>query len=267
MQDSTAIEKSNRADLAFGFQLLGDYARFICDAVCYRYQEVINGCAGFIKTFDDLYARSLQAMTSEELAASNKEAYTNVQDFRKYLLTVLKGQIDQNIVIHENPQTMNMMVNTTELLLDGLAAYMRGEYPDTSTLATVWMENILITALDIENHIGNLYFEKKTKAREFAELFLKLHMKSLTLDGMRRTGMKDFPALTEFYGEIQLAMVGYAELLVDLIRLISDKKYTGMLTLLDVDSTYRRACFFMTKLSQISDIPAPVCDPASPRMG
>lgn len=265
MQDNTTIGKSNRADLAFGTQLLGDYARFICDAICYKFESEINGCKKFIETFDGLYAETLHAMTSEELAAINAKVYRDLQAFRKYLLSILQAQIKQEVLIHMNPQTLNMMVNTTELLLDGLAAYMRGEYPDTSTLTTVWLENMTITALDIENHVGNLYFEQKNKARDFAELFLKLHMKSQTLDGMRRTGLKDFPAMNEFYDEIQKAMIGYAEFLVDLIRLIADKKYTGALTLLDVDSTYRRACFFTTKLSQISAIPAPACNPAAGR--
>ncbi len=244
---------------------MGDYARFICDAICYKFESDIDGCKEFITVFDSLYTETLHTMTDEELAARNKKAYKNVQEFRKYLLSILKEQIEQELLIHMNPQTLSMMVNTTELLLDGLAAYMRGEYPDTSTLTTEWLENMMISSLAIENHIGNLYFEQKNKARDFAELFLKLHMKSHTLDGMRRTGLKDFPAMSELYDEIQKAMIGYAEFLVDLTRLIADKKYTGALSLLNVDSTYRRACFFMIKLSQISTVPAPACNPAAGR--
>lgn len=266
MEDDTAIRKSNRGDLAFGSQLLGDYARFLCDAICYRFKTEIGRCQGFIKTFDDLYAKFVKETAGGEMAALNAQVYADMQAFRKYILDILRKQIAQEIIVYLNPQYLNMVVNSTELLLDGLASYMRGEYPDTTKLTSTWLENMFITVLTIENRIGDLYFEQKTKAEEFAELFLKLHMKSQTLDGMRRTGLKGFPALTEFYDEIQRAMADYAGFLIDLIRLISEQKYTGMLTLLEVDSIYRRACFFMTKLSKISTIAAPVCDPASPRM-
>lgn len=265
MADNKSIVESNIDDLQFGFQLLGDYARFIRDALSTQAKSEIEKTLAFITVFDDFYAKSRQTLSDDQLKELNGQAFELVQEFRKFILQILRQQISKTIVINLNPNFLNMMVNTAELLLDGLSAYMRNTFPDTTNLASTWLQNIYITTLTIQDKLGILYFEEKTKAGEFAAIFINLYNKSLILDGLRRTGLDNFPAFNQFYNQIQFNMIAYAEYLVDLINIILKKEYVGMLTLLDIDSMYRRACFFMTKLSLISDIQAPVCDSASPR--
>lgn len=266
MAERTNIETSNIKDLQFGFQLLGDDARFIHIALSSQAKDEIKKAQEFITLFDDLYAKSRQPLSASQLKELNQLAFQKVQDIRKYILQILRQQISKTIVINLNPNYLNMMVNTTELLLDGLSAYMRNTFPDTTNLASTWLQNIYITTLTIQDKLGILYFEERTKAGAFAAIFTNLYNKSLILDGLRRTGLNNIPAFNRFYNQIQNHMIAYAEYLVDLINIITKKEYVGMLTLLDVDSMYRRACFFMTKLSLISEIKAPVCDPAGPRL-
>jgi hypothetical protein len=265
MENSISIHTSNINDLQFGFQLLGDYARFILNAIGPGSISEAEKAREFIALFDGRYARSRQTLSSDELKQLNRQAFEDVQEFRKYVLQILRLQISRTIVINLKPQTLNMMTNTTELLLDGLSAYMRNAFPDTAHLTSTWLQNIHITALDIQDKLGILYFEEKAKAGGFADRFFDLFNKSLIIDGMRRTGLENLPAFKQFFNQIRKNMLAYAEYLVDLTVMISAKEYVGMLTLLEVDSTYRRVCFFITKLSLISEIEPPVCDPAGPR--
>ena len=266
MANNKDIVSSNIDDLQFGFQLLGDYSRFIRDALSCQAMTETEKAQEFITVFDELYTKSRQLLSSDHMKDLNGQAFQSVQEFRKYILQLLKKQISKTIKINLNPPSLNMMVNTTELLLDGLSAYMRNTFPDTTHLTSTWLQDIYIAILNIHDKIGVLYFEDRAKAEEFAKFFLNLYSKSLILDGLCRTGLEKIPAFNQFYNQIQKHMIRYAEFLVELINLLIKKECIGMLTLLDVDSMYRRACFFMTKLSLISDIQAPVCDPASPRM-
>ncbi len=265
MENSTTFETSNLTDLKFGFQLLGDYARFISNALSPESAAEAQKAKAFIALFDEMYTKSGNALSGTKLADLNRQAFQDVQDFRKYALQVLRGQISKTIIISLDPQTLNMMVNTAELLLDGLGAYMRNTFPDTSHLTSTWLQNIYTSTLLIQDRLGILFYGAREKAGEFANTFLHLYNKSLMLDGMRRTGLDKIAPFGHFCKEIKSQLTSYAEYLVDLISLITNNEYIGLLTLLEVDSIYRRVCFFLTKLAQISEIKAPACDPTAPR--
>jgi hypothetical protein len=266
MPDEITLDKSNIRDLQFGSQVLGDYAIFIHDALAPGETVQIKQASKFISLFNDLFAKSKEPLSVEQLAALNKKTFQDVQDIRKYILNILKLQINKNIIINLHTQNLNMMVTTSELLLDGLNGYMHDKFPNPSNLSSTWLQNIYITTLTLQDRLGILHFEERNKAGGFADTFLNLFSKSIVLDGMRRTGLTDFPALHQFYREIYNTMVSYATFLVDLINIISKNEYTGILTLLHIDNIYRRVCFFMTQLARVSDIPKPVCDSTSPRM-
>lgn len=255
-------------DSRFWLQLLGDHARLVFRSLSPDETQEASEAQGFIARLDGLLEEARKSGGKEALKSLSGRAEKAAQDFRKYILHLLKRQITGDLSIDLNPATLSMIVNSAEIYLDILRAYLAGRQPSFNALIlySFWLQNIYIDSLNIQNDIGILYFEERQKAGEFADLFLKLYNTASIIDGLHRTGLNDFPAQDKFNDQVQGTMIAYAEYLVDLINLIAGHQYIGGLSLLFVDSTYRQLCYFMTKLSEVSTVKAPVCDPSSPRM-
>ncbi len=177
------IKNVNETDNMFWLQLMGDYARFIFDALSPSEATEAARAQEFIKLMDSLLARARMSQTDGELQELNKDAYAAMQDFRKYILYLARLQLT-----------------------------------------------------------GHLVFS------------------------LRRTGVNEYPALTSLNSDTAMVMIKYAQFLVELINLMHEKKVLGNLTILYLDSMYRQLCYYITELSKVSSVQAPVCDPASPRM-
>ncbi len=255
-------------DNRFWLQLMGDHARLVFKSLSPDEKQEIGEAQSFITRLDGLLEEARK--NPEEKAQINLggRAEKAAQDFRKYILHLLKRQITGDLAIDLNPATLSMIVNSAEIFIDVLNAYLKGRLPSFNALIlySFWLQNIYIDSLNIQKDIGILYFEERQKAGEFADLFLKLYNTASIIDGLHRTGLSAFPAQDKFNDQVQGTMIAYAEYLVDLIKLIVNNQYIGSLSLLFVDSTYRQLCYFMTKLSEVSTVKPPVCDPTSPRM-
>ncbi len=262
------IETNPEFQNQFWLQIMGDHARFILTPLSPIETEETDRVKSFIQLFDGLLAQARQTLTDEQKNKLNQDAYKTVQDFRKYILHLIKRQITGNIRMNLNPAPLNMMVNYAELYLNILHSFKEGSIPAMyiTTISSIWLHNIYIQALMIQQELGIVFFRERKQAFDFANLFLDLYSKSIILDGLRRTGENDFPALVEFTLQINETMREYAEYLVDLLNLIRTKKYIGMLNNLDVDDMYRKICYYMIQLSNVSEIRPPVCDPTSPRL-
>lgn len=263
-------EKQNQIvfDSRFWLQLLGDRARLVFRSLSPDEIQEAQTVNQFIADLDALLKEARKELTEDALKSLGKRAERSVQDFRKYILYFLRRQITGDLVIDVNPATLNMIVNSAEIYLGILNAYLKGSQLSFNSLilASIWLQNVYIDSIVIQNDIGIIYYEERQRAGEFASLFLNHYYTATIMDGLHRTGLSSFPALDKFNDQVQRIMISYAEYLVDLIYLITKIEYIGSLSLLFVDSTYRQVCYYMTKLSEVSAIKPPACDPSSPRM-
>jgi hypothetical protein len=260
-------QNQNFFDNRFWLQLLGDRSRLILKSLSPTETTEVQQTQRFILLFDNLLNRARQNPTEDKLKQLNQEAERTTQDFRKYILHLLKRQMIEELSIDINPATFNMIVNSAEMYLEILSFYRQNIIPSFNSvvLTSKWLQNIYIDTLILQNDIGIMYCTERDRAGEFAKLFLNLYYTSVMLDGLRRTGLDKFPALEQFNDQLQENLERFAEYLVDLIHKIPEKRYIGKISLLFVDSTYRQVCYYMIRLSEVSTIKPPVCDPTSLR--
>ena len=57
----------------------------------------------------------------------------------------------------------------------------------------------------------------------------------------------------------------FKKFLKELEELVRSKKVLGSLQPLLLDHMYREECYYLTKLSFVSEVKAPECDPTKPR--
>jgi hypothetical protein len=250
----------------FWLQVLGDYSRFMRNTIYVTAADEINRSIGFITQLDELLARSRLTFSDEQLKVFNQQAYQAVQDFRKFILSIIRKQITEKNIIVMTPAILNEYVNDTERYLDILDTYMKNNTilnPVSDSIT--WLMKIYIGTMHLQDSIGISFIEYKRKAGALADIVLDLYLRAYVTIGLRRTNLRTYPALEQLMVDIQSQMTVYAEYLVDLIRLLKEKKLLGSITLLDLDNQYRQLCYYLTKLSMFSEIRPPVCDPTSPR--
>lgn len=262
------IAKMNDADNQFWLQVMGDHARFILDALSYREAAEIESAKQMIPLLDGLLARAREIKTEQQRKELNEQAYRAVQDFRRYVLLLIRRQLSEKIILSLRPSFLNHIVNDAEQHLDALGAYMRNKVPvfDAASISMVWLTNMYVNALTMSDGLDATAFnEHKAGAMLLAQSFLDLYFKAFVINGLRRSGLDDFPSLRGFTEDVLIKMQEFAEYIVDLTALMEKKKILGNLTILYLDNMYRQLCYYLTKLSMVSHIKPPVCDPAAPR--
>jgi hypothetical protein len=206
-------------------------------------------------------------MTGKQLNDLNRKAYQAVQDFRRYLLNIMRQQIGERTVINMTPEVQNVYVNEAEQYLDILGAFMQNsEHVYNAAAESIkWLLNLYTATVYLEQSIGVSFVDYKEEARKFAHNFLVLYLRSYEIHGLLRTGLKEMPVLDQLSDDIQKEITRFAEFIFNLIKLKEQKKFFGSVTLLYLDSTYRQLCYFMSRLSIVSSIKPPSCDPTAPR--
>lgn len=257
-------ERSNAAENRFWLQVMGDKARFILNALHGQMPAEEEQANKFIILFDDLLAQSRQEV---DQSALNPKAFNATQDFRRFILQIVREQVSQKNIIEISPSYLNVYVNETELYLDVLSQVSKNSEYKIDALNEIlrWSIDGYIGVIYIKEKIGVTFLEYKNKAQVFADSFLVFYMRAYVFNGLRRTGLMDYPSLQVFYKEIANMILKYAEFLVDIITLTEKKQYLGNLSMLDVDNMYRIVCYVMNELSTVIKINPPACDPASPR--
>lgn len=255
---------TQRDENRFWLQVMGDKARIMRKEMYSAETDLIRRAGEFIERFDTLLAR---ATGSDDQSGVNSDAYSAVQDFRRFVLEIIRTQISLRSVISILPDYLDVYVNECEIYLSQLNAVINGqEFKVTALDVTViWALNAYMGAIHLEDNISSVFVDYKKRAGNFADGFLYLYMRSQVLKGFMRTGLQTFPMLNDFYNDFAVFMTRYAEVVVDLIRMLEKRSFPGTLTLLDLDDLYRILCYIMAKLAEVSVVASPACDPAAPR--
>jgi hypothetical protein len=217
---------------------------------------------------DGLLARSRGTMSDAQLKQLNQNAYQVAQDYRKFVLHLIRRQISEKVILSLRPSFLNHIVNDAEQYIDRLNLYINDHVPDLGPAGVnlTWLLNIYVNTMTLEDGLDATAFDHyKRSAMEFGNTFLDLYFKAYVMNGLRRCGLDDFPALASLSDDVEVQMIKFAEFIVDLIGLMENKKVLGNITILYLDNFYRQLCYYMTELSTVSKVNVPVCDPASPR--
>nr|WP_275983748.1 DUF2935 domain-containing protein [Paenibacillus hamazuiensis] len=251
----------------FWLQVLGDHARFILNALPVKEQAEAARAAGFIEAFD----RLLEAArgSAPDIARLNRAAYEKAGEIRAFKLHLLRRHLTEQFDFNLPPTFVNHMVNEVEEYLRVLGALVAGELPPLyheTHHHIVWLVDAVGHAASIA---GSLDFTEKRlieMSQTFEKHFQDFYFKAVELAGYLRAQIGKFPALSRFNKEVELEMVLFMQFLGELEEMDLKLELLGTLSPLMADHMYREECYYLTKLSLVSEIKAPACDPGKPRV-
>ena len=102
------------------------------------------------------------------------------------------------------------------------------------------------------------------RSKAFEKTFSDFYLKAVEMAGFLRTRLHQFPALSRFNRQVELEMLMFQKFLHELKEMELSKEVLSTFAPLMADHMYREECYYLTKLSQVSEVERPHCDPARP---
>ncbi len=268
MYISADYEKSVLFEHRFWLQVLGDHGRFILNALSPKEKEKIDIAKNFIVLFDGLLNKARQNIHDKELDNLTEEALRHSRSFRIFKLNLLKEHLVGNISINLPPTFLNHMVNELDEYLAILNCFMANKYPEAHAVHyhLLWLLDGVGHANAIHCNLDDVEKDLRKKSKEFAKQFDSLHEKSMEFAGYMRTSLTKFPALSRLNKQAEVEMLMFMGFLKELQEMRLDKEALGTIAPLMLDHMYREECYYLTKLSQVSEVKRPECDPGKPRL-
>lgn len=263
-----SIEEMTLFEHQFWLQILGDHSRFILNALSPKEVPLIQQANGFINLFDNLLKKSRQPLSKEDFPPLNNQAYDAAMKIREFKLSILNRHITGKIAISLSPTFISHMVNELDEYLLILAALVRGNVPPIGAihLHLLWLPDGSGHASIIGSTLDTTEKELIKKSKEYCKEFDNLYLRTIEYNGYTRTGICNFPALTTLNKDADKVMICFKKFLEELKEGIMEKKVLGTLAPLSPDHMFREECYYLTKLSMVSNIKAPECDPTRPRI-
>lgn len=252
----------------FWLQILGDHSRFILNELSPTETEEIQGARFFMGTFDKLLERARQNLSEREILELTENALKAAQEFRVFKLSLLRQHLVGNIKLGLPPTFINHMLNELDEYLRILMCFKEKKGHNLHALHhhLLWLLDGAGHAASIQNMLDEVERKYILKAREFNKDFKDLYIKAVEFSRYLRTNLNKFPALDSFNVEVKLQMNMFMEFLAELEELRLKKKVLGTLMPIMADHMLREECYFLTKLSMVTDMAKPDCDPAKQRL-
>jgi hypothetical protein len=253
----------------FWLQILGDHSRFILNALSSKEVAEIQRAEYFINIFDELLENARrEKLSNSEIDDLTLKAYRHSQEIREFKLHLLKKHLTGEISIGLPPTFINHMLNELEEYLCILKFIMTKSIPMANPVHhhLLWLLDGAGHAAAINSSLDDVEKMLKEKTRSFTKNFEDLYQKSVEMAGYFRTRQKDFPALNRLNTEAEKEMISFVNFLENIEELRLKKELLGTINPLIPDHMLREECYYLTKLSRVSEIARPDCDPAKPRI-
>lgn len=109
-------------------------------------------------------------------------------------------------------------------------------------------------------------YDFQQKSNQFTKQFEHFYLKAIELAGYLRTNINSFPALNRFNHQAEMEIQLFRVFLHELADLRLNDELLGVLTPLMADHMSREECYYLMKLSEVSDVKSPDCYPTRPRL-
>ncbi len=170
--------------------------------------------------------------------------------------------------LHLPPTFVNHMMNEAEEALRTYRPIASGE--NVPVFSDIHLH--LLWLLDAVGHSDSMDaaldpVEKKPEEqiegiRQAVSAFF--YMKAVEMAGYLRTTLTQFPSLSRFNKEVELEMLLFRRFLNELAELDLKAETLGTLMPLMADHMAREECYYLIKLSLVSEVEPPNCDPGKP---
>lgn len=263
-----SIEEMALFEHRFWLQILGDHSRFILNSLSSNETHFVHEAKEFINLFDELLKRAREINSNEGLHELNYKAYSAAMKIRKFKLIILSKQIREQIRINISATFINLMINEVENYLCILSNLIKGDMSGDRDidLHLFWLEDGIGHADAVANALNFTQQELIEKNREYSKKFIELYMEAVQFNGYLRTGISNFASIKKFNFDVDNIMNCFKELLKELKDSLVKKEVLGTISPLMAEHMFREECYYLTKLSLVSDVEAPKCDPTRPRI-
>ncbi|OPA81224.1 hypothetical protein BVG16_02565 [Paenibacillus selenitireducens] len=253
----------------FWLQILGDHSRFIYNSLSPNELQDIVTADDFIQLFDQLLDQARQLGPTSSLQELNQRAYEASKRLRAFKLDLLNRALLGKVSVGLSPTFFNHMVNELEEYILILEALLEGKpVPTFHALHhdMLWLNDAAGHASSIASSLDEVEKRFIQQSREFEQHFDAFYLKAVQFIGYLRTLQTTYPSLKRFHQDVNMEMVVFMGFLTELEELGLSAELLSRLNPLIPDHMYREECYYLLKLSQSGDVPAPNCDPAKPRV-
>lgn len=247
----------------FWLQVLGDHSRFILNGLSPKEGDRIKQAEMFINLFDNLLRKSTQNLSDEDIKILNNDIYMAVMKLRAFKLDIISNQINGNISICLPCYLINHMVNELDEYLLILNALSKQNFSNARPiyLHLLWLPNASQHANFIGSNVDMTEEQLIEEMRKYSKTFNKLSSKAMNYKGYMRTGIDDFSAFQKFNLDVNEVMKNFKDMLNELTEYVAQKKVISTLPPLAYNHMFREECYYLLKLSLVSNIEKPNCDP------
>jgi hypothetical protein len=130
----------------------------------------------------------------------------------------------------------------------------------------VWLQDAYGHAASVSSELDMVENRLKEMSDGFAKHFEDFYLKAVELAGYTRTGLQDFSVLDRFNKQIEFEMLLFKGFLKELEEMGLTREMLGTLMPLMADHMAREECYYLMKLSWVSEVKPPDCDPGKPRL-
>lgn len=253
----------------FWLQILGDHGRFIFNSLSPKEGKEIQTAGYFIQVFDHLLKQSHQPLTGQALLSLTQQANACACGIRNFKLHIIRRHLKGNISIGLPPTFLNHMVNEVEEYLRILQFLLIGKVPPMSNPIhhhLLWLDDASGHASAITSDLDEVEQRLMKKSRAFTKHFDQFYHKAIELAGYMRSNVTRFPALSRFNRQVELEIHLFRKFLHELEEMELDAEVLGTFTPLMADHMAREECYYLMKLSQVSEVKKPQCDPTHHRV-
>jgi len=263
-----SFEKEALFEHRFWLQVLGDHGRFIYDTLSPSETEKVQKAAYFIHLFDELLDRARKPLCGKELHELTQKANYHAQEIREFKLEIIREHLVGKVKIELPPTFLNHMVNEVEEYLRVLRCLLSKEVPTAHSLHyhKIWLPDAAGHAGAIKCGLDSVEKDLREKSKEFVKDFNDLYIKADEFSGYLRTCLQEFPALHRLNNQVELKILLFMRFLKEIEELRMSKKAVGTLMPLLADHMFREECYYLIKLSRVSQVKSPDCDPTKPRI-
>lgn len=250
----------------FWLQVLGDHARMIAGELPRQAEADSRLAFYFIAAYDRLLLQAREEIGGDVLQSLNQQAYALTQELRAFKLQLIRQGLTGTLYL---PITfLNHMVNEADEYLANLGWLLQGQVPPPQHAIhhhLLWLSDASAHASGITRQLDMVEKRLQAKSEDFIKVFDALYLKAIEMAGYMRSHLQEFPALTRFHHEAEFEIVLFKKFLEELEEMSLSAQVIGSLAPLIPDHMAREECYYLMKLSEVTDVPKPSCNPAHPR--
>ncbi|MED4584431.1 DUF2935 domain-containing protein [Brevibacillus choshinensis] len=250
----------------FWLQILGDHARMMYNSLPRQAEADSRRAFSFISAYDRLLMQARQEISGDQLQMVNRQANALTQELRTFKLHLIRESLTGKLSL---PITfLNHMVNEADEYLGILVWLLADQVPPLQHPIhhhLLWLSDASAHSSGIARSLDMVEKRLQAKSEDFIKVFDALYLKAIEMAGYMRSNMQQFPALTRFDQEAEWEILLFSKFLEELEELSLSAQLIGTLTPLIPDHMGREECYYLMKLSEVTAVQKPSCNPARPR--